>query len=170
MDSLMHDSLDPDLLNREAGFGVGTAFCFEHGDPDGLNAGLRHLLLLSWRSQRNQQVLGPAVSLHRVVRRALQLLSEGNSQMDGRELAKACGASEAHLSRTFHREIGVPLSRYRNSLRLSQFWSEFRQPEKRTLMEAMYAAGFGSYAQFFKVFKQAYGCGPRSCLSNRTTA
>ena len=46
MDALMDGSLDPELLNREAGFGLNPNFCFEHGDPDGLNAGLHHLLLL----------------------------------------------------------------------------------------------------------------------------
>ncbi len=164
MDSLMQGSLDPDLLNREAGFGVGSEFSFEHGDPDGLNAGLHHLLLLCWRSQRTGRVLGDAVALHPAVRRALKLLSEGDWERDLGQLAKACGTSEAYLSRTFHRQVGVPLSRYRNSLRLSRFWEQYRQPEQKTLTEAVYAAGFGSYAQFYKVFTQAYGSGPRACL------
>ncbi len=166
MDSLMCGSLDPDLLNREAGFGVRSNFSFEHGDPDGLNAGLHHLLLLGWRSMRTGKVLGDAVALHPVVRRALKLLSEGNWEQDLGQLAKACAASEAHLSRTFHRQIGVPLSKYRNSLRLSRFWEYYRQPEQKTLAEAGYAAGFGSYAQFYKVFTKTYGQGPRACLAS----
>jgi AraC-like DNA-binding protein len=165
MDSLMQGSLDSDLLNREAGFGVGSNFSFEHGDPDGLNAGLHHLLLLCWRSRRTGEVLGNAVALHPAVRRALKLLSEDGCEQDFGKLAKACGASEAHLSRTFHRQVGVPLSRYRNSLRLSRFWEQYRQPEQKTLAEAVYAAGFGSYAQFYKVFTQAYGRGPRACIA-----
>jgi methylphosphotriester-DNA--protein-cysteine methyltransferase len=31
-------------------------------------------------------------------------------------------------------------------------------------MEAVYAAGFGSYPQFYKVFAEIYGQGPRACL------
>jgi AraC-like DNA-binding protein len=166
MDSLMRGALDPDVLNREAGFGVGAGFSFEHGDPDGLNAGLHHLLLLCWRSQRTGNVLGDAVALHPGVRRALKLLSEGQWDKDFAQLAKVCGVSEAHLSRTFRRQIGVPMSRYRNSLRLSRFWQQYRHPEQKTLAEAVYAAGFGSYAQFYKVFTQAYGRGPRACLSS----
>jgi len=165
MDSLMQGSLDPDLLNREAGFGVGSEFSFEHGDPDGLNAGLHHLLLLCWRSQRTGKVLGDAIALHPGVRRALKLLSEGDLKQDLCQLAKACGVSEAYLSRTFRRQIGVPLTRYRNSLRLSRFWEQYRQPEQKNLTEAVYAAGFGSYAQFYKVFTQAYGRGPRACIA-----
>jgi hypothetical protein len=64
MDSLMDGSLDPDLVNREAGFGVGSDFSFEHSDPDGLNAGLHHLLLLCWRSQRTGKVFRQSVALH----------------------------------------------------------------------------------------------------------
>jgi AraC-like DNA-binding protein len=31
-------------------------------------------------------------------------------------------------------------------------------------MEAAYEAGFGSYAQFYRVFAQAYGSGPGDSL------
>lgn len=169
MDSLMQGSLDPDLLNREAGFGVGSGFVFEHGNPDGLNAGLHHLLLLSWRSRRTGKLLGDAVALHPTVSRALKLLSESEGRQDLATLAKSCGASECYLSRIFHRQIGVSLTRYRNSLRLSRFWEQYRQPEQKTFAEAVYAAGFGSYAQFYKVFTQAYGRGPRACLGPGNT-
>jgi AraC-like DNA-binding protein len=40
----------------------------------------------------------------------------------------------------------------------------YRQPEQKTITEAVYAAGFGSYAQFHRVFTQEYGRGPRECL------
>jgi AraC-like DNA-binding protein len=165
MDSLMQGALDPDLLNREAGFGANSSFSFEHHDPDGLNAGLHHLLLLCWRSQRTGKALGDAVTLHPAVHRAIRLLSDGDWQQDLAQLARACGVSEAHLSRTFHKQVGVSLTRYRNSLRLSRFWEEYRQPAQKNLAEAVYAAGFGSYAQFYKVFVQAYGRGPRASLA-----
>jgi len=165
MDALMPGSLDADLLNREAGFGVGSDFSFAHGDPEGLNAGLHHLLLLCWRCQSRGPVSSQEVTLHPAVARALELLNEEEAAGDLGELARRCGVSEAYLSRTFARQIGVPLSRYRNSLRLSRFWTLYRSPEARTVTEAVYAAGFGSYAQFFKIFTQAYGRGPRSCLS-----
>ncbi|HEV2276249.1 MAG TPA: helix-turn-helix transcriptional regulator [Acidobacteriaceae bacterium] len=167
MDSLMQRSLDPDVLNHEAGFGPHSNFSFEHHDPDGLNAGLHHLLLLCWRSQRGGRVFGEAVTLHPAVQRAIKLLSDGDWEEDFGRLADACGVSEAHLSRTFHRQVGVSLTRYRNSLRLSRFWEAYRQSGQTNLAEAVYAAGFGSYAQFYKVFVQAYGKGPRACLNEQ---
>jgi methylphosphotriester-DNA--protein-cysteine methyltransferase len=165
MDSLMEGALDADVLNREAGYGWLSNFSFAHGDPDGLNAGLHHLLLLCWRSQKTGKGRGNAMALHRAVRRALELMSDDGAEMNLGQLARACGTSDAYLSRTFRRQIGVPLSHYRNSLRLSRFWEQFRGTEQKTVAEAVYAAGFGSYAQFYKVFTQAYGQGPRACLA-----
>ncbi len=164
MDSLMQGSLDADLLNREAGFGLGSDFVFHHGDPDGLNAGLHHLLLLAWRCQRLGKVLENPVPLHPSVSRALEVLVRPDWEGGLPELAVSCGVSETYLSRMFHRQVGVPLNRYRNTLRLSRFWEKFRGREQVTLSEAVFAAGFGSYAQFYRVFKQAYGCGPRESL------
>jgi AraC-like DNA-binding protein len=170
MDALMQGSLDPDILNREGGFGYGSNFRFEHSDPEGLNAGLHHLLLMSWRSQRQGMSQGREVTLHPAVRRALEVLSEGEGDQDLGQLARACHVSGAYLSRIFARQIGVPLNRYRNSLRLSRFWDHYRRYGDRTLTESVYAAGFGSYAQFYKIFTQAYGRGPRECLSRRRTS
>jgi methylphosphotriester-DNA--protein-cysteine methyltransferase len=164
MDSLMQGALDSDLLNKEAGFGPGSDFCFEHHDPDALNAGLHYLLLLCWRIQSASKAGRDAVALHPAVRRALKILSESNPDEHLGELAKACGTSQSYLSRTFHRQIGVPLNRYRNSLRLSRFFELYRDPERKSLADTVYAAGFGSYAQFYKVFTQAYGHGPRKSL------
>ena len=164
MDCLMEAAPDPDVLNREAGFGVNSDFRYDHRDPDGLNAGLHHLLLLCWRCQRAGKALDGAVTLHSAVRKALDSISKGSEKQSLRSLALRCGASEAHLSRMFTRQIGVPVSRYRNSVRLARFMQYIRQPEQRTITEVVYAAGFGSYAQFHRVFTQAYGRGPRECL------
>ena len=164
MESLMPGSLDADLLNREAGFGLTSTFSFQHADPDGLNAGLHHLLLLGWRSQRHGRLLAPPVALHPAVCRAIKQLSDADWEGDLASLAAACGVSESYLSRTFHQQVGVPLNRYRNTLRLSRFWEHFRGPRQRTLSEAVFEAGFGSYAQFYRVFRQAYGSGPRKGL------
>jgi methylphosphotriester-DNA--protein-cysteine methyltransferase len=164
MDALMQESISPEVLNRESGFGSGSNFSFRHGDPDGLNAGLHHLLLLCWRCQRLGKVTGDAVALHPAVRRALNLLSAAEWEGGLGDLARACGVSEAYLSRVFARQLGVSLTRYRNATRLSRFWEQFHGPEQKTLSEAVYASGFGSYAQFYKVFRQAYGAGPRTSL------
>ena len=167
MDAIVEDGLDPDVLNREAGFGAGSGFRFEHGDPDWLNAGLRHLLLLAWRQQRGRTGAARAVAMHPAVRKALALLAAGDWEAGMGALARKCGVSEAYLSRVFARHVGVSLTRYRSSVRLARFWELYRDPKKqRTIAETVYAAGFGSYAQFYKVFAQAYGRGPRDALKS----
>jgi AraC-like DNA-binding protein len=167
MDLLLTDGLDPDLLNREGGFGAVSDFSFEHGDPDALNAGLRHLLLMCWRYQETGGVSGAAVPLHPAVLRALDLLGHGAWEGSLASLARHCGVSEAHLSRVFARQMGVSLNRYRNSVRLGRFLELCRGPSKGTMLENAYAAGFGSYAQFYKVFVQAYGTPPGATMRHK---
>jgi AraC-like DNA-binding protein len=165
MDAIMHGSIDPDLLNREGGYGASSSFSFRHNDPDGLNAGLHFLLLLGWRSRESGRVVDPPTPLHPCVKRALAVLSRHDANQPLPALARQCGVSESHLSRIFHRQIGVPLTRYRNSLRLARFWEVYRVGDQKNLSEAVYEAGFGSYARFYKVFVQHYGTGPRASLA-----
>ncbi len=165
MDQIMVGSVDPDILNRESGFGVGSSFRYRHGDPDGLNAGLRHLLMLCWRLQQSGGGQRRPVSLHPSISKAIEILGDDAWCGTLGQLARQCGLSEAHFSRTFARQVGVPLNRYRNSLRLARFWEHYRKPVQPTILEAVFSAGFGSYAQFFKIFTEAYGQGPRSCLA-----
>jgi len=169
MRSVMDGSLDPDLLNREAGFGQASDFVFEHHDPDALNAGLHFLLMQCWRYQCASRESTSPVCLNRAVIRALEFLNDGGRDWSLTELAKAAGASKSSLSRVFHRQIGVPLSRYRNSLRLSKFLEQYRGAEENNITEAAFAAGFGSYAQFYKVFQETYKCGPREALARGVT-
>jgi AraC-like DNA-binding protein len=163
MDATMADGIDSSLLNREAGFGLSPDFSFRHNDPDWLNAGLRHLLLASWRLQQGRSGTNREVSLHPAVRKALDWI-EREIEMEGAPMLQYCGVSEAYLSRIFHQQVGVPLSRYRNSVRLSRFWEALREQKDRTLLDAAYSAGFGSYAQFYRVFSEAYQQGPRDLL------
>jgi AraC-like DNA-binding protein len=165
MDHVMVGSLDPDLLNREAGFGAGSDFRYRHNDPDALNAGLHHLLLFCWRLQQAGRARHLPVSLHPSISKAIEILGDDAWTGSLGQLARACGLSSAHFSRMFARQVGVPLSRYRNSLRLARFWEQYRKPAQPTILEAVFAAGFGSYSQFYKVFADAYGQGPRSCLN-----
>lgn len=166
MDHLMVGSLDPDLLNRQAGYGVDPDFCFQHRDPDLLNAGLRHLLLTCWQCHQSGRTgKDGSVALHPATQRALDILSGGTGEHNMARLARHCGVSENYLSRLFQREVGVPIHRYRNSLRLSRFWEAYRRQGRRTVSEAVYEAGFGSYAQFHRVFTAEYAQGPRECLS-----
>lgn len=164
MESLMEEGIDAEVLNREAGFGLSPEFSFRHGDPDWLNAGLHHLLLFSWRLQSSRPSGLPHGALHPGVRRALDRLADPDHPGDLKTLEKDCGVSAAYLSRIFHRQLGVSLSAYRRSLRMERFWEIYHRDSGVGLLQAVYTAGFGSYAQFFRDFTKAYGAGPRNLL------
>ena len=84
-------------------------------------------------------------------------------------IAKRCAVSESYLSRLFKDQVGVPMNQYSNSARLRAFMEDYHRPGKRTILESMYAAGFGSYAQFYKVFSAFYGYAPREYLAAQGT-
>jgi len=164
MDAMVEDGLDPDVLNREAGFGVGSDFCFEHGDPDWLNAGLHHLLLLAWRCQLRGKALGADVALHPSVRRALEVLADGGDEGSLAAIARRCGASPAYLSRTFHRQIGVPLSRYRNSVLLARFLERYRTlPRGRPCWRRSWRRGSGATPSFTRSSRKRMGAARARC-------
>lgn len=167
MEATMEGSIDADILNREGGFGIDSSFRYRHNDPDALNAGLRHLLLLSWRYQTQTTIQTESFSLHPAVVKALSYLSEEDEGESLASLSARCGVSPAYLSRLFKRQVGMPMNQYRNNLRLARFWEQYSKQASLTLTEAMFAAGFGSYAQFYRVFNDNYGRGPREVLSGR---
>jgi len=164
MNSMLESSLDPDILNREAGYGENSDFRYRHGDPDSLNAGLRYLLLLAWRAQLAGKPSGSSMKLHPSVSRALELLENADEDLPLEALSRKCGVSSAHLSRMFGKQVGMSLSSYRNNLRLRRFWEAHRAEKATTITEAVFEAGFGSYAQFHKVFRRRYGCSPRESM------
>jgi len=165
MDEMVEEGLDPDVLNREAGYGPNTAFQFEHDDPDWLNAGLRHLLLYAWRmTARGGSSITPPERLHPAVQKALELLSDSGNEESLADLARACGASPSYLSRLFRGQMGMTLTKYRNSIQLAKFVEVYGSGRNVNMTEAVFAAGFGSYSQFYRVFVETYGRNPRDML------
>ncbi len=169
MAELCAGGMDADVLNREAGFGLTPGFHFEHSDPAGLNAGLQHLLMCSWRIGEGNTPRDAVPSLHPGVRRALEQIRTSDPPPRLEELAPRCGVSASTLSRLFRAQMGIPLNRYRNSVMLSRFMEHMARG-KPTILESVHAAGFGSYAQFHRVFRQAYGQSPREALLQRSPA
>lgn len=162
MDSLIEVGLDSETLNREVGYGLSPGFRYEHSKPDLLNSGLALILQLAWDCQTTSATVRRATLLHPAVLKALDILKKESDSECLEKLARDCGVSAPYLSRTFKRQVGVPINRYRNTMRLERFW-EIRNKATRhmTLSEAVYEAGFGSYAQFSKVYRATFGRAPR---------
>lgn len=79
-------------------------------------------------------------------------------------LAKRVHLSTGRLARIFKRETRTSLVEHRNDLRLARFL-DGAYPRAGSLLEAALDAGFGSYAQFHRVFRARYGAAPGAYLS-----
>ena len=71
--------------------------------------------------------------------------------MGGKQIAAKLDISLSRLARVFKAQLGMSLVEYRNRLRLERFSALMAQGHTNLLAAAL-AAGFGSYAQFHRVF------------------
>jgi AraC-like DNA-binding protein len=86
--------------------------------------------------------------------------------ISGREISKRLDVSFARLARIFKAEMGMSLVEYRNRARLDRF-DVLLQKGHSNLLEAALAAGFGSYAQFHRVFRAIRHTTPSAYMRNR---
>ncbi len=117
-------------------------------------------VLLDQKSIGAVQQAGARV--HPVVVGTLRLLAQDPS-LGGKELADRLHISLSRLARLFKAETGLSLVEYRNRLRLERFDVLVRTGSDN-LLEAALAAGFGSYAQFNRVFTAERGVPPTKYL------
>jgi AraC-like DNA-binding protein len=98
-----------------------------------------------------------------VVRQVQRALNQ-NPLVSGEYLARELNISAGYLARLFKSEVGVSLVEYRNRLRIERF---LRLVERGggNLYEAALEAGFGSYAQFHRVFRRHVGTTPREYVT-----
>lgn len=98
-----------------------------------------------------------------VVRQVQRTLSQ-NPLVSGERLARDLNISAGYLARVFKTEMGLSLVEYRNRLRIERF---LRLVERGggNLYEAAIEAGFGSYAQFHRVFRRHVGTTPREYVT-----
>jgi AraC-like DNA-binding protein len=80
-----------------------------------------------------------------------------------KEIADRLGLSHNHFTRVFRAEVGMSVVEYRNRLRLDRF-SWLVQKDRPNLGDAALASGFGSYAQFHRVFRAFRHTTPRDYL------
>jgi AraC-like DNA-binding protein len=109
--------------------------------------------------------IGQGRRRHPLIRNAADLLA-GDPSLSFEEVAKRLHVSKGHLTRTFKRHADTSIVDYRNELRLAQFLSHVNN---KPLLDAALGAGFGSYAQFHRVFRARFGKAPRDYLFDRQT-
>ena len=95
------------------------------------------------------------------------MLADDPSQ-SASDLAAHLQVGPGRFARVFKQEMGVSLVRYRNQLRLERF-VKIMDGGRSNMLDAARAAGFGSYAQFHRVFHSLRGTTPRAYLGRRGT-
>lgn len=99
-----------------------------------------------------------------LVAEVVQALAESPS-LSAATLARQRGVSSSRLARVFKVETGMSIVEHRNRLRLQRFFELVQSGQG--LLPAALAAGFGSYAQFHRVFRAEHKSSPGVYLGLR---
>lgn len=130
------------------------------------NAGLHYLFGRAWQAYQAAHSVPDSDEVHPAVERATFRLAEETDGSMGDDFALSCGLSRARLSRLFKQQMKVSLATYRNQRRIQRFHEIFQNGKRLTLLEAALQAGFGSYAQFHRVYRAMTGESPRERLEH----
>jgi AraC-like DNA-binding protein len=124
------------------------------------NAGISYLLIFAWHSFLDSDDVVEGSDLHPTVETVARLLRADPSRGDLASLARTANLSPSHLSRLFKAQTGVSISRFRNQQRLQRFQLLYGRGRRTTALAAPHEAGFGSYGQFYRVFRELTGRNP----------
>ncbi len=102
-----------------------------------------------------------------VINKVTRLIVDGAGKDDLPFLAHEVGLNATSLSRLFKRQMGISLTAFRNRCRVEQFLDLYGDGQVRTMLDASLEAGFGSYAQFYRVSKQIMGNNPSDYCRTR---
>jgi AraC-like DNA-binding protein len=119
---------------------------------DVANAALGYALVASWQAYQFSSEPLPRIDVHPAVSRAAHLISAADDSPSLDRLAREAGLSPARLSRLFKRQTGIGLTAFRQRKCLERFLRLYGRGARYTLIQAALQAGFGSYAQFHRVF------------------
>lgn len=132
-----------------------------HDDPTWFNAGITFMLRQSWAAYEASRDEPGGKALHPAINRAAHLLSAETDPLSLPVLARQCGLSYSRLCRVFNTQMGMSLLEFRDRRRLEQFRRLYGSGQTRTMLDCALDSGFGSYAQFHRVFKKYLTTSPR---------
>jgi AraC-like DNA-binding protein len=157
--------LDPEAVRRLAAL-LQEVRGAETADSALANAGLGYLLILAWGLFLKSSDVVEGTDLHPAVETVARLLRTDPHAGDLARLAEAATLSPSHLSRLFKAQMGVSISRFRNQQRFERFLTLYGGGRSTTALAAALEAGFGSYAQFYRVFRELTGRKPAAIRSS----
>jgi AraC-like DNA-binding protein len=115
------------------------------------------------RGLLGRRVVAPGESPSQALVSATVEMLQRDPRMGGKEIAAALNISLSRLARVFKTLKGMSLVEYRNGLRLDRFVA-LLDGGSTNLLDAALESGFGSYAQFHRVFRARLQATPRDYL------
>jgi AraC-like DNA-binding protein len=123
-------------------------------DKEYINSGLGYLLRRTWSAfEKSTNAIGKEY-LHPAVVRMMGLMSLSKLDEPLSDLAEQSGLSHSRLSRIFKEQTTQSLSEFRDRIRLERFCRIYQDKSNINMLDCAYEAGFGSYAQFYRIFKK----------------
>lgn len=133
-----------------------------------LNARIYDILVIIARStvqKPEKSYLDASASASRVsslkkVNQALQFIEENyQSEITLKDVSRAAGFSEYHLSRVFKEVMDKSFRRYLNELRIKRA-EQLIMKDDINITDIAYSVGFNSVTTFNRAFREARGCTP----------
>jgi AraC-like DNA-binding protein len=136
------------------------------GDPDRFNLGISFLAAQGWHAFLHGETLQSGADLSPMVGGALRIIAREGGCVALPEVAALLNATPGWLSRSFHRELGITFTGYCQRMKVMRFCRLRKAHPGSSLTGLAYRAGFGSYAQFHRVFREVYGAPPSKANSD----
>lgn len=130
--------------------------------PVMFNASLPILAMTVWQMHQEAHSPQPSLDVHPAVQQAAMAIRQNPADISLEEVAIIAGLSLSRLSRLFKQQTGIAMVTYRQQQRLILFKDIYRQGHRHNMTHAALAAGFGSYPQFHRVFKQFHSQSPQT--------
>ena len=124
--------------------------------PAMFNAGVRYAFFRALEG--GTQDIHNDSPVHPAVSRALLMLESHTGPGSLEELSHACDVTPTYLSRLLKEHTGHGFVELRNQSRLKRFVKIYRSNGE--ILASVSPAGFGSYAQFYRVFRATMGMTP----------
>jgi AraC-like DNA-binding protein len=129
---------------------------------DYFNAGLHYVLLHCWQVFVSAGELTQHAAVHPAVAKVVHFIRDQKDlESSVAELADRVGLCASRLIPLFQEQMGMTITEFRNRQKLERFLDLYHHDGRFNMLGAALDAGFGSYAQFYRVFTAAMQQSPR---------
>ena len=137
-----------------------------HGlEEEWMFKGLSHMLIGSLVGLRKNAEETPKSSAEL---RRIQAYIEEAKDLSLKSVASRFGYSEEHLSRKFHKELGVNFREWCGRIKMRRALSLLRE-DKLSISEIAESLGYCDESSFTRAFKRVYGVTPNACKRKQVT-